>query len=99
MNFAIIGSGGREHAICFKLKQSPKIKKLICIPGNAGTQKIARNIKEDISNFKAIYQIIREQNIDLVIVGPEQPLVDGLVDYLSKKKKSEFLGLINMPHS
>jgi len=86
MNFAIIGSGGREHAICFKLKQSPKIKKLICIPGNAGTQKIALNIKEDISNFKAIYQIIREQNIDLVIVGPEKPLVDGLVNYLNKKK-------------
>ena len=45
MNFAVIGSGGREHAICYKLKQSPKIKKLICIPGNSGTQKIAKNIK------------------------------------------------------
>ena len=45
MNFAVIGSGGRDHAICYKLKQSSKIKKLICIPGNAGTQKIAENIK------------------------------------------------------
>ena len=86
MNLAVIGSGGREHAICYKLKQSPKIKKLICIPGNAGTQKIAENIKEDISNFKALYQIIKKQNIDIVIVGPEQPLADGLVDYLNKKK-------------
>ena len=86
MNLAVIGSGGREHAICYKLKQSPKIKKLICIPGNAGTQKIAENIKEDISNFKALYQIIKKRNIDIVIVGPEQPLVDGLVDYLNKKK-------------
>ena len=86
MNLAVIGSGGREHAICYKLKQSPKIKKLICIPGNAGTQKIAENIKEDISNFEALYQIIRKRNIDIVIVGPEQPLADGLVDYLNKKK-------------
>ena len=86
MNLAVIGSGGREHAICYKLKQSPKIKKLICVPGNAGTQKIAINIQEDISNFDALYKIIKKQNIDLVIIGPEQPLVDGLVDYLNKKK-------------
>jgi phosphoribosylamine---glycine ligase len=86
MNFAVIGSGGREHAICYKLKQSPKIKKLFCIPGNAGTQKIAENIKEDIADFNAIHQIIKEKNIDTVIVGPEQPLVDGLVDYLKEKK-------------
>ena len=61
MNLAVIGSGGREHAICYKLKQSPKIKKLICIPGNAGTKKIAENIKEDISNFDSLYQIIRKR--------------------------------------
>ena len=86
MNLAVIGSGGREHAICYKLKQSPKIKKLICIPGNAGTQRIAENIREDILNFDSIYKILKKQNIDIVIVGPEQPLVEGLVDYLSKKK-------------
>ena len=90
MNLAVIGSGGREHAICYKLKQSLKIKKLICIPGNAGTQKIAENIKGDISNFKALYQIIKRQNIDIVVVGPEQPLVDGLVDYLNEKKVRVF---------
>ena len=90
MNLAVIGSGGREHAICYKLKQSSKIKKLICIPGNAGTQKIAENIKEDISNFQALYQIIKKQNIDIVVIGPEQPLVDGLVDYLSEKKVRVF---------
>tara|TARA_B100001123_G_scaffold190106_1_gene216936 strand:+ start:12 stop:1280 length:1269 start_codon:yes stop_codon:yes gene_type:complete len=90
MNLAVIGSGGREHAICYKLKQSAKIKKLICIPGNAGTQKIAENIKEDISDFDALYKIIKKQNIDIVIVGPEQPLVEGLVDYLSEKKVRVF---------
>jgi len=86
MNLAVIGSGGREHAICYKLKQSKRINKLICIPGNAGTQKIAENIKEDISNFDILYKIIKERKIDIVIVGPEQPLVDGIVDYLDKKK-------------
>ena len=86
MNLAVIGSGGREHAICYKLKQSPKIQKLICIPGNAGTEKIAENIYEDILNFDALYQIIKKQKIDIVVVGPEQPLVEGLVDYLNKKK-------------
>ena len=90
MNLAVIGSGGREHAICYKLKQSPKIKKIVCIPGNAGTQKIAENIKEDISNFEALYRIIKNKNIDIVIVGPEQPLVDGLVDYLNEKRVRVF---------
>jgi len=85
MNLAVIGSGGREHAICYKLKQSPKLKKLICIPGNAGTKKIAENIKEDILDFEAVYQIIKEHNIDLVVIGPEQPLVEGLTDYLNNK--------------
>jgi phosphoribosylamine---glycine ligase len=90
MNLAVIGSGGREHAICYKLKQSSKLRRLICIPGNAGTQKIAENIQVDISNFKDIYQIIKKKKIDIVIVGPEQPLVDGLVDYLNKKNVRVF---------
>ena len=86
MNLAVIGSGGREHAICYKLKQSPKVKKLICIPGNAGTKNVAENIKEDVSNFEAIYKIILNKSIDIVVIGPEQPLVDGLADYLNQKK-------------
>ena len=90
MNLAVIGSGAREHAICYKLQQSPKLKKLICIPGNAGTENIAKNIKEDISNFSALYKIIKKQNIDLVIIGPEQPLVEGIVDYLNKRKVKVF---------
>ena len=62
MNLAVIGSGGREHAICYKLKLSINLKKLICIPGNAGTEKIAENINEDILNFEAIHQIIKKHN-------------------------------------
>jgi len=90
MNLAVIGSGGREHSICYKLKQSSKIKNLICIPGNAGTQKIAKNINEDILDFDAVYQIIKENKIDLVVIGPEQPLVEGLVDYLEGKNIKVF---------
>ena len=90
MNLAVLGSGGREHAICYKLKQSSKIKKLFCIPGNAGTLKIAQNIPLDISNFDKLYQVIRKNKIDLVLVGPEQPLVNGIVDYLDKKKIKVF---------
>ncbi len=90
MNLAIIGSGGREHSICYKLNQSPKIKNLICIPGNAGTGKIAKNIKADILDFNSIYKIIKKENVDIVVVGPEQPLVEGLIDYLDKKKIKVF---------
>ena len=63
MNLAIIGSGGREHSICYKLKQSSKVKKIICIPGNAGTKKIAKNIKADISDFDSIYQIVKTNKV------------------------------------
>ena len=90
MNLAVIGSGGREHAICYKLNQSSKIKKIICIPGNAGTKKIAKNVNTDISNFDSVYEVIKSNSIDLVIIGPEQPLVDGLVDYLDRKKIKVF---------
>ena len=85
MNLAVIGSGGREHSICYKLKQSNKINKLICIPGNAGTQALAENINIDIKNFKEILKIIKIKNIDIVVIGPEEPLVNGIVDFLSKE--------------
>ena len=85
MNLAVIGSGGREHSICYKLKQSAKIGKLICIPGNAGTKDLAENINIDIKNFKEILKIIKIKNIDIVIVGPEEPLVNGIVDFLNKE--------------
>ena len=98
MKLAVIGSGGREHALCYKLKQSSKLKRLICIPGNAGTEKIAENIKANLSDFESLYEILKKNNIDIVIIGPEQPLVDGLVDYL-KKKKLKYLAMINFIHN
>ena len=84
MKVGIIGSGGREHAICQSLKNSNKINKIFCFPGNAGTQKIAENIKIDLNKFENLKNFIFEKKIELVIVGPEKPLVDGLVDYLEK---------------
>ena len=90
MNIGLIGSGGREHALCQKIHESKLIKKIICFPGNAGTAKIAKNIKVDILNFREIHQLIQFHKIDLVIVGPEEPLVRGLVDYLRKKKIKVF---------
>ena len=90
MNIALIGSGGREHALCQKIFESPLANKVYCIPGNAGTSKIAQNIDIDIFNFKKVLKIIKLNRIDLVIVGPEEPLVKGLVDFLSKKKIKVF---------
>ncbi len=84
MIVGILGSGGREHALCETLKKSKKIKKLYCFPGNAGTAEIATNINVDIENFEEIKNFILKENIDLIIIGPEKPLVDGIVDYLEK---------------
>ena len=90
MKIAILGSGGREHAIAFKISKSPKIKKLYCIPGNAGTSLICENVNLDIDDFNKIAEFIKVSKIDLVIVGPEKPLVNGIVDYLEKKKIKVF---------
>ena len=85
MNVAVIGSGGREHALCFKLSESQKITQLFCIPGNAGTNEICKNIDIDYLNFDLLHSTLLENNISLVIVGPEIPLVEGIVDYLADK--------------
>ncbi len=81
MIVGIIGSGGREHAICTKIKESSKISKIFCIPGNAGTNHIAENIDIKIEDFESIKNFCLNNNIELLIIGPEQPLVDGIVDY------------------
>ncbi len=84
MKIAILGSGGREHAIAATIYKSSKIENIYCIPGNAGTLEIATNIDIDINNFEALHKFLSENKIDLVVVGPEQPLVNGIVDYLEK---------------
>ena len=82
MKVAVIGSGGREHAICNSLKNSRNITKIYCLPGNAGTNLIAENVKIKIDEFEKIKDFVLKNEIDYVIVGPEKPLVEGIVDYL-----------------
>ena len=82
MKIAILGSGGREHALALKILESNKTEKIYCIPGNAGTSNIGENIELDLKNFEEIKNFVKSSKIDLVIVGPEQPLVDGIVNYL-----------------
>ena len=84
MKVGIIGSGGREHAICKSLKKSQKIKQIYCFPGNAGTEAIAKNVNLDLDNFEYLKNFIIEEKIDLIVIGPEKPLVNGLADYLEK---------------
>jgi phosphoribosylamine---glycine ligase len=84
MKIAILGCGGREHAITFAVSQSKKVKNIFCIPGNAGTSEIAENITIDLNDFETLREFLKKNNINFVIVGPEQPLVDGIVDYLEK---------------
>ena len=84
MIICVLGSGGREHAICKTISLSSKISKIYCIPGNAGTQQLAENIDLDIDNFEKILKFIKNAKVDLVIVGPEKPLVDGIVDFFEK---------------
>ena len=90
MKVGIIGSGGREHAICETVKKSNKIDKIFCFPGNAGTKDIAENINIDLNSFEILKNFILEKKIDLIVVGPEKPLVEGLVDYLEKYKIKVF---------
>ena len=84
MKIAIIGSGGREHALAATISKSSNVNKIFCIPGNAGTSQITTNVNLDINEFDKLYKFINDNSVDMVVVGPEQPLVNGIVDYLEK---------------
>ena len=90
MNIGLIGSGGREHALCKKIRDSKSVKKIFCFPGNAGTAELAINVDVDILNFKKVLNFVHFYKIELVIVGPEEPLVKGIVNYLKKHKIKVF---------
>ncbi|MDP2235575.1 MAG: phosphoribosylamine--glycine ligase [Bacteroidales bacterium] len=81
MNILILGSGGREHAMAWKLKQSKKVKKIFIAPGNAGTNTVGQNLPVDTDDFEQIKKVCIENCIDLLVVGPEVPLVKGIADY------------------
>jgi len=90
MRIAIVGSGGREHSICQKVYDSKNVEKIFCIPGNGGTQIIAENIDIKLNNFEEIKNFLIIQKVDLTIVGPEEPLVNGIVDYLRENNLKVF---------
>ena len=82
MNILLIGSGGREHALAWKISQSPLCDTLFIAPGNGGTQELGEHIKLDVEDHAGVVALCKLQNIELVVVGPEIPLVDGLADPL-----------------
>jgi phosphoribosylamine--glycine ligase len=90
MKVGIIGSGGREDAICQTLSKSNKVDEIFCFPGNAGTAKIAQNISINLEDFDRLKDYINLNKIDLVVVGPEKPLVEGVVDFLEKNNIKVF---------
>ena len=90
MILGIIGSGGREHAICQSIKKSKKVAKIYCFPGNAGTSSIAENVDINLDDFDNIKNFILEKKIDLIVVGPEKPLVDGIVDFFEQNNIKVF---------
>ena len=84
VNVLVLGSGGREHAICWKLNQSPKLQNLLIAPGNAGTATVGQNVDVSPNDFDAVKDLILKEDIDMVVVGPEDPLVNGIHDFISQ---------------
>ncbi|HFC04512.1 MAG TPA: phosphoribosylamine--glycine ligase, partial [Rhizobiales bacterium] len=82
MNILLIGSGGREHALAWKMKQSPLCERLFCAPGNGGIDAVAEHVDLDVDDHQAIVAFAGDNDIGLVVVGPEAPLVAGLADVL-----------------
>ncbi|MDF2683217.1 MAG: phosphoribosylamine--glycine ligase [Brevibacillus sp.] len=85
MNILVIGGGGREHTIAWKLLQSQKVKKVYCAPGNGGTALIAQNVPIGVNDFAALAQFVKDEGIDLTVVGPEDPLLEGIVDFFEER--------------
>jgi len=94
MNILIIGGGGREHTLAWKLKQSPKLNKLFVAPGNAGTDAIASNVPINVNDFEAIKTLVQKEGIDMVIVGPEDPLVNGIHDFFLQEASLKHISVI-----
>lgn len=94
MNILLLGSGGRENALAWKIKQSPKVQNLYVAPGNAGTDLIARNVDISITDFPTIKQFTLDNKIDVVVVGPEEPLVRGIYDYFVNDKEISHIPVV-----
>ena len=94
MNILILGSGGREHAISWKLAQSPKLTKLFIAPGNAGTEELGENVDLSVSDFDGIAKFSLENKVEMIVVGPEVPLVEGIHDFFEEKEELKHIHII-----
>ena len=94
MKILLIGSGGREHALAWKMAQSPKISTLYIAPGNAGTASVGENLNINVLDFQAVKQTVLEKRIDMVVIGPEDPLVKGIVDLFENDDKMKDIPVI-----
>lgn len=94
MNILILGSGGREHTFAYQLAKSKQCKNLYVAPGNAGTAQIAENVALNPTNFDAVKQLVLEKDIEMLVVGPEQPLVDGITDFFKQDEKLSHIKVI-----
>ena len=96
MNVLLLGSGGREHTLAWKIAQSSKLNQLYIAPGNAGTSSHGTNVDLSLSDFDTMFTFVVDMSIDIIVVGPEQPLVDGIFDYFKSKKETKNVIIIGM---
>ncbi|MBO7240150.1 MAG: phosphoribosylamine--glycine ligase [Bacteroidaceae bacterium] len=94
MNILLLGSGGREHALAWKIAQSPKVDKLFIAPGNAGTKEVGENVNIAVCDFDAIAEFVLANNVTMVVVGPEDPLVKGVYDYFAADERLKGIAVI-----
>lgn len=94
MKLLLLGSGGREHALAWKIAQSPKIDQLFIAPGNAGTAQVGQNVPLKPNDFPAVGEFVLQQQIDMVVVGPEDPLVGGIYDYFKAQPELQHVPVI-----
>src|SRR5213593_3446901 len=90
MNVLVVGKGGREHGLVWKLAQSPRVERVYCAPGNAGTAVDGVNVPIEVNDLDGLLKFTRKESIGLTIVGPEDPLAGGLVDYFQKNGQRIF---------
>ena len=94
MKILLLGSGGREHALAWKIAQSPKVEKLYIAPGNAGTTAVGENVNIKATDFEAISAFAKEKDIEMIVVGPEDPLVEGIYDYFQNRPELKHIAVI-----
>ena len=94
MKVLLLGSGGREHALAWKIAQSPKVEKLFIAPGNAGTSAVGENVSIKATDFPALKAFALEQKIDMIVVGPEDPLVEGIYDSFTGDASTQHIAII-----